>query len=377
MTQRLAVCAPRFGLPSETFITEHVATLAPGRTVLLCNDAEGAAAFGAPVLDRVTPPGPTDALGRLIARARRAVAPGPSRAARARIAAFLREHRVGVVLAEYGTSGLDLHRACREAGVRLAVHFHGFDATALLRHPRIVRRYRAMFPDLHAAITPSRYLADRLVAIGCPEDLIRVNPNGVDPGQFTPSRRAPGRVLAVGRLVDKKAPHLTIEAFAAVAARFPEARLDMVGEGPLRPVCEAVIARHGLQDRVTLHGAQPHARVAALMGDAAVFVQHSVTGPNGDKEGFGISLVEAMSANVPVLATRHNGFVETVVEGETGFLTPEGDVPAMADRLAALLADPARAAAMGEAGRRRMLALYTKDRSRAGLQAILGLTDEA
>ena len=66
-------------------------------------------------------------------------------------------------------------------------------------------------------------------------------------------------MLAIGRLVEKKAPQLTIKAFAEVAGRFPQAHLDVVGDGPLRATCEAAVADAGLAGRVTLHGPLPHA----------------------------------------------------------------------------------------------------------------------
>jgi glycosyltransferase involved in cell wall biosynthesis len=190
--------------------------------------------------------------------------------------------------------------------------------------------------------------------------------------RFRPTARLPFRVLAVGRLVEKKAPHLTIRAFAEVARRFPEARLDMIGDGPLMDRCRALVEEHGLATRVRLHGAQPSNVVARFMAEASLFVQHSVTAPNGDTEGFGISLIEAMASEVPLVVTRHNGFVEIVLDGETGLLVDEHDVSGMAEAMATLLGDTDRARAMGEAGRRRVLANFTHDHVRDRLRAIMG-----
>jgi glycosyltransferase involved in cell wall biosynthesis len=221
----------------------------------------------------------------------------------------------------------------------------------------------------------SQAIADRLRAVGCPPDRLHVVPSGVDAARFRPGAPEPGRVLAVGRLTEKKAPHLTIRAFAVAARTAPGARLDMVGDGPLRPLCDAEIAAHGLGDRVALHGSLPHAEVAALMRRAAVFAQHSLTAPNGDAEGLPGAVVEAMACGLPVVATRHSGIPEAVVEGETGLLVGEGDVEGMGAALGALLADPARAAAMGAAGRARALERFTTERCHAQVRAVLGLPD--
>src|SRR5262249_39726631 len=94
---------------------------------------------------------------------------------------------------------------------------------------------------------------------------------------------------------------------------------------------------------------------------------------NGDTEGLGLSLLEAMACEVPVIATRHNGFVETVVENVTGILVDEHDVAAMADAMANPLDNPPRATAMGVAGRQLVLQYFTVERARDGLRAIMDM----
>ena len=125
--------------------------------------------------------------------------------------------------------------------------------------------------------------------------------------------------------------------------------------------------------RVTLHGALDHAACGALMRRAAVFAQHSVTASNGDTEGFPVAIAEAMASALPVVATRHSGIPEGVVDGETGLLVAEGDVAAMGAALARLLADPGLAARMGAAGRARARATLDQETARARLRDILGL----
>jgi glycosyltransferase involved in cell wall biosynthesis len=261
------------------------------------------------------------------------------------------------------------------AALKLPLHviFHGLDASALLRHATVRRRYRHLWPRAASVICVSRALADRLVATGCPEPLVHIVPCGVDETAFLPGTPEPGRVLAIGRLVEKKAPQLTIRAFAAVADRFPQAHLDLVGDGPLMPLCEAAIAEAGLSSRVTLHGPLPHAACAALLRRAAVFAQHSVTASTGDTEGSPVAIAEAMASALPVVATRHSGIPEQVEDEVTGYLVAEGDVAGMGEALARLLADPGRARAMGEAGRARCLAGFTSAESRRRLREILGL----
>ena len=377
---RLALVAPSFSLLSETFIADHARRLAPGRTVLVCQDGRGAEAYGYPVLSHLAAEpvayGPRDARAKdLLFRLRRRWGPALPFDSRQRLAAFLQAQGVTAVLAEYGFTGALIADTCRDLRIPFSVLFHGVDASAHLRLPLTLRRYRHMFPLAKDLIAVSRFLADRLVEVGAPPEKMRVVPCGVDPARFPPGTPEPGRVVVIGRLTEKKAPHLAIRAFAAAlqGERFPAARLHVVGDGPLRAACERAVAETGAGARITLHGPLPHAEVAALTRRAQIFVQHSVTAANGDTEGAPVAVAEAMMTGLPVVATRHSGIPEQVEDGVTGLLVPEGDVAGMGAAIAALLADPGRAAAMGAAGRARALERLDQDRLYAELRVILGL----
>jgi Glycosyl transferases group 1 len=103
---------------------------------------------------------------------------------------------------------------------------------------------------------------------------------------------------------------------------------------------------------VTFLGEQPHDVVAAELRGARAFVQHSITAVDGDSEGLPNSVLEASATGIPVVSTRHAGIPEIVVDGTTGYLVDEHDVPAMVTQMERLLGDPALAATLGRAGRR-------------------------
>jgi glycosyltransferase involved in cell wall biosynthesis len=263
---------------------------------------------------------------------------------------------------------------CKRAQIPLYVHFHGSDATKVARKRRWRRHYRQLFRDATGIIVPSSFLADRLHKLGCPEDKLHVSPHGIDPNSFEESTREKGRLIAIGRLVEKKAPHLTIRAFAAVRRQRPDCTLDIVGDGPLHAVCMEEINRLGLGECVRLHGAQSPEYVKDLLKRAALFVQHSVTAHDGDMESFGISLIEAMASGIPVVTTDHNGFSETVIYGETGYLVKEHDVEGMAAVILSLLGDPDKEIRMGRAGRARVEEAFTNERAAARLREIMSLS---
>lgn len=377
---KLALVSISFNAVSETFIADHARTLAPGHTVLVCRDSLGAEQYGAPVLSQVAPEFPT--FGPLDARMkwaryrlRRRLGPALSFDDRMRVIAFFREQGVDRVLAEFGYVGIQMTDVCEALGIPLFVYFRGNDASASLTHGPMRRHYRRLFPKVKGVFCVSEAIAERVVGAGCPRELITVNPSGVAIADFPPGDPQPGRLIAVGRLVEKKAPHLTLEAFGRIAARHPGAHLDMVGDGPLRARCEEVIARRGLAGQVTLHGSLPHAEVAALMRPASIFVQHSVTASNGDIEGFPTAIAEAMSAELAVVSTRHSGIPEHVLDGETGLVVAERDVEGMAAALDKVLADPGFARRLGRAARLHAIARLDRERSRQRIRDALGLPD--
>lgn len=188
---------------------------------------------------------------------------------------------------------------------------------------------------------------------------------GVDPAAYgrrrrleavpeAPSREAPeatampgqgARILFVGRLAAVKGVPLLLEAFADLAACFPEARLEIVGDGPDRAALEARSAALGLGGQVIFHGYRPSDAVAALMDEVDMLVLPSFA------EGVPVVLMEAMASRIPVVASRVAGVPELVEDGISGLLVPPGDVAALSDAVAHLLADPALRARMGGAGR--------------------------
>ena len=154
----------------------------------------------------------------------------------------------------------------------------------------------------------------------------------------------------VGRLVDWKGPDYFIEAAAVVAAGLPEARFMLVGDaifGERSYVddLEALVRARGLEGRVIFTGFRDD--VEEIIASMDLLVHASVL-----PEPFGLVIIEAMAQRLPVVATRGGGVGEIVDDGETGVLVPPRDAAAMAAAISGLLADPARAKSMGEAGRK-------------------------
>ena len=209
-----------------------------------------------------------------------------------------------------------------------------------------------------------------------PAKLVTI-PYGLDEMPSTPSEPSPAAAgippqaplaLAVGRLIEQKDHATLLRAFARVRSMLPQARLAILGSGPLEAETRTLACELGLEGAVTLPG---RTDIRDWLDRADVFVHTSRW------EGFGIVLLEAMLAGLPVVATRVSAVPEVVVDGVTGLLVEAGDVDALAAAVGALLTDRKRANALGEAGRRRALEQFSvagmAERTQAVYDEVLGL----
>ena len=172
-------------------------------------------------------------------------------------------------------------------------------------------------------------------------------------GEFWLPHHAPivGNVAA---LVGHKGQKHLIEAARLVLPQMPDARFIIAGEGELKPALERQIKDHHLEKHVLLAGFRPD--VLSLHKAFDIFAMSSVT------EGLGTSLLDAMAAGKPIVATRTGGIPEVVADGETGLLVPPRDEEALADAIVRLLKDPDLRREMGEAGRVRARNLFSLER---------------
>jgi len=191
----------------------------------------------------------------------------------------------------------------------------------------------------------------------------RVIPNGIDVDRFAvPRRPVAGRILWVGRLAPPKRPDVAVQALALLTRPRPEARCDFVGDGQLRSSVESQAVAANLGGVVRLLGARND--VPELLSRAACLLLTSTY------EGCPLAVLEAMAAGVPVVAEAVGGVPELVVHSETGILVEPGRPDLVASALSELLADPAKAEALGLGGRRRARALFTRERMVAATAAL-------
>jgi colanic acid/amylovoran biosynthesis glycosyltransferase len=268
----------------------------------------------------------------------------------------LEQWKPHAVLAEYGPWACNVLEACRTLQIPLIAHFHGYDASHIATI-KTCRSYRELFDYAAAIVAVSSAMREQLHKLGASREKVHLIPYGVDSTKFVGAAPALSEksFLAVGRLVEKKSPLLTLEAFSIAAKRVPDISLTMVGDGPLMAECRRYVTNRGLETKVHMQGFLPHAEVALLMRRSRAFLQHSVVSDDGDSEGMPVAILEAAASGLPVIATRHAGIPEAVLHERTGLLCNEKDVEAMADSIIRIANDAVLAKTLGAAARNHVM----------------------
>lgn len=263
-----------------------------------------------------------------------------------RLAGALR--RMGTeLLHTHGHFAVNVHGrlAGRLAGARVLGHMHianvfragrgrGLQVALDNRTARLCFALVAVSEATGASLRDQGYPAGRIVVI----------PNGIeeaDPAE--PVELAPRpAILEVARLAEVKGQRVLLDALARLDAHLVLVGRDLETDGAYERGLREQVDRLGIAERVVFAG--PREDVPALLAGCEVFCLPSF------EEGLPLTVLEAMAQGRPVVATAVGGTPEAVVDGETGLLVPPGDVDALADALRSLLADPARARRLGEAG---------------------------
>ena len=280
-----------------------------------------------------------------------------------------RTERLGAVLihAHFASGGRTALSLARRLRVPLVVTLHGSDITV---QGAKAGRYRRLGENASLFVCVSDFIRGRAIAAGLPPEKLIVHYIGVDRDLFSASNTCDRSrdILFVGRLVEKKGCQYLLRAMRIVQQRHPECGLNVIGEGPLRPLLEQLAQELGTQCRFL--GNQPSVSVRKALAQARILCMPSVTAANGDCEGLPTVLAEAMSMGVPVVSTTHAGIPEIVVNQVTGLLTPESDHEAIAAALCDLLENEERWRQFRSAALKRIELYFDLKRQTAALEKI-------
>ena len=374
-TYPFAILSPALGTRSETFIYRHMAELLPEQTMAVVRKKETHLQdldiqFPYFVLGKTKLDFHWFYRGCLYFLKLNQLSP-----VQLKVEKYLRQHHVKIVLSQYLDHSLRWLEVAQRMGIRFFAHAHGCDISQVLTDPAMPKRY-LLLEAADGIITMSQHSRERLMGFGLSGSNIHVIPYGIDVPDAPQSRpnNATIRCLAVGRMVGKKAPFFTLEAFRRALKVNPRLRLDYVGDGDLFDEVKQFVHMHALRDRVVLHGSQPNHVVQGLMQNAHIFMQHSRTDPaTGDEEGMPVAILEAMANSLPVVSTRHAGIPEAVLENVSGYFVGEGEIDCMASYIKKLSDNSTLRRQLGHAGWARAKEHFSWEKEKYALLKLLGL----
>jgi colanic acid/amylovoran biosynthesis glycosyltransferase len=344
----------RYGALSESFIPDALEALesAGASNYVTTLAVDNRATYPYPPAERLIvcpePPTVMRVLHRLQGRR------GNERFA-ATAASELRPHEPQIVHGQFGWGGASAVPVARRLDVPSVVTFHGSDVTMIpirsdapangWRGPR-GHSYEQFFGQLDLAFVVSSFIERRVRELGF-AGRTEIVPAGVSLERLRYRERQPPddaglRILYLGRLTPQKGLSVLLDAMPRVLAAVPDTQLDVIGGGPLDRALRKQAQRLGIGDAVVFHGPLPGREdVVEVMRHAHVQVVPSRAMPNGQAEGSPVVTKEAQAAGVPLVATDSGGLIDTLPPEHRGDIVPSDDSATLAERIIALLADPA------------------------------------
>jgi colanic acid/amylovoran biosynthesis glycosyltransferase len=273
-----------------------------------------------------------------------------------RLVSILARRRADMMHIYFGHAGVHLLPFIRAWDKPCLVSFHGMDVAQNPQVANYPQKLRQMFAAVPLVLARSRSLAQRLVALGCPPEKIRLNRTGIPLADFPFRRRdfphdGRWRVLQACRLIDKKGVGSAMSAFAIFARKFPEAEFFIAGKGPLQEDLELLAQRLGVASKVHFVGFLGQRGLRDFYARGHIFIHPSETPPDENQEGVPNSILEAMATGLPVISTRHGGIPEAVSHGVNGFLSEERDTESLGRSMILLAHSPQEYSRMSEAAR--------------------------
>jgi colanic acid/amylovoran biosynthesis glycosyltransferase len=249
---------------------------------------------------------------------------------------------------------------------KLITIFRGHDISVFVQN-RGDRVYDRLFQTGDFFLANCEYFQQKAIEIGCDSQKIIVHRSGLDCSRFIfMSRHFPDdniiRIATTGRLVEKKGIEYVIRAVAQQLKITPNLEYNIIGDGELKTQLQQLIDELELDRTVHLLGWKNQREIIEILDRSHIFIAPSITAKNGDRDAPINVLKEAMAMGLLVISTLHGGIPELVEDGVSGFLVPERDAEAIAEKLKYIIQHPELWETMGKAGRDRVETCYNLDK---------------
>jgi len=243
----------------------------------------------------------------------------------------IRANNISLLHIYFGNNGVFWLPLFRKREIPIIVSFHGADVAVGFNTPSGQRRLKEVFEAADLLLARSHSIRQSMIAAGCSSDKVRIQRTGI-PGtdfEYRP-RNLPdeGRFqfLQACRLIEKKGVEVTLGAYAKFLERWPNSRLVIAGDGPLRKPLEQLAQHLGIGGKVAFTGFLTKEQLVAVYYESHAFIHPSETTSAGDNEGIPNSLLEAMATGLCCIATRHGGIPEAIEHLKNGVLVEERDL---------------------------------------------------
>lgn len=291
-------------------------------------------------------------------------------------------NKVDVIFVNYLSLSYDLKDILLETDLPVVIHTHGYDITwDLLSRETGKRIYDESYLDFAREISKksllianSNHSKNKIIEIGIPADRVIVKKFGVTiEGRKSISNKKSGiKILFIGRLIECKAPDLVIKAFELACKRGLDAELIIAGGGNMESVCNLLREHSKYKEKIKLLGYVDAEEGIRLRSECDIFTAHNCKSPTTNQvEAFGVSIIEAMSAGLPVVTGRSGGVVDSVIDGVTGFLVSPGDIEGHAEKFLELAANPDLRMDMGKNAIKRVTDCFSLESERDTILEIL------
>jgi colanic acid/amylovoran biosynthesis glycosyltransferase len=250
------------------------------------------------------------------------------------LSSILKKERPNLIHAHFGPSAFEILPIARKLSIPMVTTFHGYDASKLLSQKSYLKQLKEIFSYSYV-LSVSEVMREELINLGADYKKTRCAYIGVPVERFKFISRvslskkmksnATITFLQVSNFVEKKGHKYTLESFCGLLVFYPNAKLILAGDGPLKKSMDCYARELGIKHAVEFVGHKNAEQVNKLMAECDCFVHHSVTSSEGDKEGIPTVLMEAMATGLPVISTIHAGIPELIEHGKTGYLVSEKD----------------------------------------------------
>jgi len=374
---------PVWDAPSEVWMQRMLEELGSDLKSVVCWDTNGEKRWRNSA--RAISLFPQTKIGKIFEKSLNIVGIPPKTIFEKKLLQEMGKNDIDKILVNYGEFASNFMTIWQRTSIPLFIHFHGYDATFNLRNEN--NPNKLFFPASYLEniielskrsvfIANSNFTKSLLISAGIPENVIHIKYLGVPiPKQIKQhNNKKKLRILHLGRLVDFKSPDRTLQAFEIVRNNGIDSELIIAGDGPLRVTCELMRSRSKYRESIHLLGAVDSQTAQALLSTSDIFTQHNIEGEiTKQSECFGVSIIEAMAAGLPIVGTKHGGVLETVVDGETGFLVTPGDVEGQANAIITLHQNPQLRQKLGNKGRLHVQNKFSYEIERKRLQTILNM----